>query len=245
MNRTTIEWTESTWNPVTGCDRVSNGCDHCYAERLAARLQAMGSKRYANGFKLTVHKDLFDAPLRWKSPRVIFVNSMSDLFHESVPTDAIKKIFHTMNLASWHTFQILTKRPIELLRCAEELNWTPNIWMGVTVESYRYVHRIDALRMVPAAVRFVSFEPLLSAIPKSVSLKGISWAIVGGESGPGARSMDQKWVTDLRGLCRRHRVAFFFKQWGGVNRKAAGRVLEGRTWDDMPEAPTGQGRMAQ
>ena len=237
MNRTKIEWTESTWNPITGCDRISSGCDHCYAERLAFRLQAMGSKRYRNGFHLTVHEDLFEAPLLWKEPRVIFVNSMSDLFHESVPAEAVKKIFATMNKASWHTFQILTKRPMDVVRLANDLIWTPNIWMGVTVESYRYAHRIDALRMVPAKIRFVSFEPLLSAIPMSTSLKGIKWAIIGGESGPGARPMDENWVTGLRTLCRKHKTAFFFKQWGGVNKKAAGRVLEGRTWDEMPTVP--------
>lgn len=234
MNRTRIEWTESTWNPITGCDHVSNGCDHCYAERLAARLNAMGNRRYANGFTLTVHPDLFRAPLQWKEPRTIFVNSMSDLFHESIPPEVIKQIFDTMNKATWHTFQILTKRPFELLRLAEELQWTPNIWMGVTVESYRYVHRIEALRNVPARVRFISFEPLLSAIPITTSLEGIHWAIVGGESGPGARPMDRKWVVGLRSLCRKHKTAFFFKQWGGVNKKAAGRTLQGKTYDEMP-----------
>jgi protein gp37 len=240
MNRTTIEWTESTWNPITGCDRVSNGCDHCYAERLAARLQAMGSKRYANGFKLTLHEDLYDAPLRWKAPRTIFVNSMSDLFHEQVPEDVIRKIFATMNAAFWHTFQVLTKRPMELLRHADALTWTPNIWIGVTVESYRYIHRIEALRMVPAHVRFVSFEPLLSPIPVETSLEGIHWAIIGGESGPGARPMERKWATDLKRLCRKYNTAFFFKQWGGVNKKAAGRELLGRTWDEMPLAASGR-----
>lgn len=234
MNRTRIEWTESTWNPVTGCDRISHGCDHCYAERMALRLQAMGSKRYRNGFQLTVHDDILASPLRWREPRVIFVNSMSDLFHEQVPADVIRTIFATMNEAHWHTFQILTKRPMELLRHAEHLKWTPNIWMGVTVESYRYIHRIEALRMVPAKVRFVSFEPLLSAIPMATSLQGIHWAIIGGESGPGARPMEKSWVTDLKRLCRQHGTAFFFKQWGGVNKKAAGRELHGRTWDEMP-----------
>jgi protein gp37 len=232
--KTGIEWTESTWNPITGCDRISNGCDHCYAERMAARLQAMGSRRYLNGFKLTIHEDLFESPLRWKEPRVIFVNSMSDLFHEDIPAQAIMRIFNTMSKASWHTFQILTKRPMHVMMLLDDLNWTPNIWMGVSVESYRYTHRIEALRAIPAKVRFVSFEPLLSAIPASTSLKGINWAIIGGESGPGARPMDPKWVTGLRTLCRKYGTAFFFKQWGGVNKKAAGRLLEGRTWDEMP-----------
>lgn len=229
-----IEWTDSTWNPVTGCDHVSNGCDHCYAETLAARLKAMGSKRYATGFDLAVHPEAFDDPLKWKKPRRIFVNSMSDMFHEKIPLDVIKRVFETMNRAYWHEFQVLTKRPIQLKRYAPELNWSANIWMGVTVESDRYLHRIDALRQVPAAVRFVSFEPLLSGIPESASLAGIDWAIVGGESGPGARPMETAWVHSIRNLCHRDGTAFFFKQWGGVNKKAAGRVLEGRTWDAMP-----------
>jgi len=233
--QTSIEWTEATWNPVTGCDRISHGCDHCYAERLALRLEAMGSSRYRNGFRLTVHEDLIDRPLKWREPRTIFVNSMSDLFHENVPADIIHRIFATMNQANWHTFQILTKRPMELLRHAESLTWTPNIWMGVTVESYRYTHRIQALRMVPASVRFVSFEPLLSEIPAETSLEGIHWAIIGGESGPGARPMDKRWVKNLKKLCRKHDTAFFFKQWGGFNKKAAGRMLDGRTWDEMPK----------
>ncbi len=236
--RTTIEWTESTWNPVTGCDRISHGCDNCYAERLAARLHAMGNPRYKNVFKLTVHEDLFEVPLRWREPRVIFVNSMSDLFHEAIPRDAVKRIFKTMNAASWHTFQVLTKRPFELLKLAEELEWSRNIWIGTTVESYRYVHRIEALRKVPAAVRFISFEPLLSPIPMATSLVGIQWAIIGGESGPGARPMEKSWVTDLKKVCRKHGTAFFFKQWGGVNKKATGRELHGRTWDEMPAAPS-------
>jgi protein gp37 len=204
---------------------------------MALRLEAMGSSRYKNGFKLTVHEDLIDRPLRWREPRIIFVNSMSDLFHEDVPAEVIHRIFATMNQATWHTFQILTKRPMELLRYAESLTWTSNIWMGVTVESYRYTHRIGALRMVPASVRFVSFEPLLSGIPMDTSLEGIHWAIIGGESGPGARPMDKRWVKDLKRLCRKHGTAFFFKQWGGFNKKAAGRMLDGRTWDEMPKMP--------
>lgn len=242
--RSSIEWTESTWNPITGCDRVSNGCDHCYAERLAFRLQAMGSRRYRNGFDLTIHEDLFDAPLRWKQPRVIFVNSMSDLFHEAIPSAAVTKIFATMNEASWHTFQILTKRPMHAMTLLDDLTWTPNIWMGVSVESYRYTHRIEALRKIPAKVRFVSFEPLLSAIPTETSLEHIHWAIIGGESGPGARPMRPEWAIELRELCRRHGTAFFFKQWGGVNKKAAGRTLEGRTWDEMPSLPEKEPQLA-
>ena len=229
-----IEWTESTWNPITGCTHVSNGCDHCYAERLALRLQAMGNHRYKNGFAPTVHEDLIEAPLTWKAPRLIFVNSMSDLFHESVPRDVVRQVFQTMNAASWHTFQILTKRPFEFVKIAGELQWTPNIWMGVTVESGRYVHRIDALRHVNAKVRFVSFEPLLSSIPEGTSLAGIDWAIIGGESGPGARPMEMEWVTGLKALCDAQGVKFFFKQWGGINKKRSGRLLQGRTWDDLP-----------
>ena len=229
-----IEWTEATWNPITGCTHVSNGCDHCYAERLAVRLQAMGNPHYRNGFAPTVHEDLVEAPLTWKSPRLIFVNSMSDLFHESVPRETVFRIFRTMNHASWHTFQVLTKRPFELVKIGSELSWTPNIWMGVTVESERYVHRIEALRHVPASVRFVSFEPLLSGIPRDTSLAGIDWAIIGGESGPGARPMKEDWVVGLKSLCESQQVKFFFKQWGGVNKKRSGRLLEGKTWDDMP-----------
>lgn len=238
--KSSIEWTESTWNPITGCDRISNGCDHCYAERLAYRLQAMGSRRYRNAFALTIHEDLFELPLRRREPRMIFVNSMSDLFHEEVPRDVIRKIFKTMNEAHWHTFQILTKRPTELLRIADQLTWSTNIWMGVTVESYRYIHRIEALRMVPSRMRFVSFEPLLTEIPQKTSLDGIHWAIVGGESGPGARPMDKAWVRGVKKLCRKHGTAFFFKQWGGFNKKAAGRLLDGRTWDEMPRLAIAQ-----
>ena len=238
-SKTSIEWTEATWNPVTGCDHVSNGCDHCYAERMAKRLEAMGNRRYLNGFRLTVHEDLFEVPLHWREPRLIFVNSMSDLFHEEVPFEAIQQIFRTMNRAHWHTFQVLTKRPMRLRQLAERLTWTPNIWMGVTVESYRYTHRIEALRSTPAAIKFVSFEPLLSSIPPDTSLAGIDWAIVGGESGPGARPMLPEWATALRDLCRKHHTAYFFKQWGGFNKKAGGRILEGKTYDEMPSTVAG------
>jgi len=203
---------------------------------MARRLQAMGSPRYKNGFGLTIHEDLFDRPLEWKTPRNIFVNSMSDLFHESVSLEVLQRIFDTMNRAHWHNFQILTKRSSELIQYAPFLKWTPNIWMGVTIESDRYVHRIRALRYVPAAVRFISFEPLLSAIPEDTDLSGIDWAIVGGESGAGARPMDPTWVTGLQTLCDTQEVAFFFKQWGGFNKKASGRLLNGKTWDAMPIA---------
>lgn len=236
MKDSAIEWTDSTWNPVTGCDKVSNGCDHCYAERMAKRLQAMGVERYTQGFRLRVHHDLIELPLQWKKPRTIFVNSMSDLFHEEVSDDVIHRVFDTMNRAHWHNFQLLTKRPFRMVKLAGELSWSPNIWMGVTVESQRYVNRIDALKRVPAAIRFVSFEPLLSAISEDTDLSEIHWAIIGGESGPGARPMSEEWVLGLRNLCRRYDTAFFFKQWGGVNKKKTGRVLEGRTWDEMPAA---------
>jgi protein gp37 len=194
----------------------------------------MGNPRYKNGFHLTVHEDLMEMPLRWREPRMIFVNSMSDLFHEDIHDRIIQKIFATMNAAEWHTFQILTKRPMEAMKYADRVKWTNNIWMGVSVESYRYTHRIRALRSIPARIRFVSFEPLLSGIPGETSLAQIDWAIVGGESGPGARPMKREWVLELQALCRRHSTAFFFKQWGGVNKKAAGRQLDGRTWDEMP-----------
>jgi protein gp37 len=202
---------------------------------MAARLKAMGSKRYRNGFRITLHDDLYQLPLSWKEPRMIFVNSMSDLFHEKVPSEAIKKVFQTMNEAHWHTFQVLTKRPAHLARLAPSLEWTPNIWMGVSVESSQYAPRIEILRGIPARTRFISFEPLLSSIPETISLQGINWAIIGGESGPGARPMEKQWVIGIRDLCRRHGTSFFFKQWGGFNKKAAGRLLEGRTWDEMPQ----------
>lgn len=234
MKESAIEWTDSTWNPVTGCDKVSNGCDHCYAERMAKRLQAMGSGRYTQGFKVRVHEDLLELPLQWRKPRTIFVNSMSDLFHEEVSDQVIQRVFSTMNRANWHRFQLLTKRPFRMVKLASELQWTPNIWMGVTIESQRYVNRIDPLRRVPAAIRFISFEPLLSPISPKTSLEGIHWAIVGGESGPGARPMALEWAKGIRELCREYDTAFFFKQWGGVNKKKTGRLLEGRTWDDMP-----------
>ncbi|GJQ21017.1 MAG: hypothetical protein HBSIN02_13720 [Bacteroidia bacterium] len=230
-----IEWTEATWNPVTGCNKVSPGCKHCYAERMAARLQAMGSFRYRNGFEITLQHDIVDLPLQWKQPRVIFVNSMSDLFHKDVPVDFIKRVFATMEKASWHTFQILTKRSDRLAEIAAGLPWPENVWMGVSVEANDYTFRIHDLQKVPAAVRFLSVEPLIGPI-KDLPLKGIDWVIVGGESGPGARPMKADWVRKIRRKCKLQRVPFFFKQWGGRNKKAAGRVLDGKTWDEMPVA---------
>ena len=228
-----IEWTESSWNPGTGCTKISAGCAHCYAERMARRLHAMGQPNYRNGFEVTCHPDALELPLKWKKSQMIFVNSMSDLFHRAVPARFIEEIFFTMNQARWHTFQILTKRADRLLQLAPRLKWTPNVWMGVTVENDKHVDRIDRLREVPAAVRFLSLEPLLGPLPK-LDLTRIDWVIVGGESGPGARPMDPEWVLDLRDQCLNAGVAFFFKQWGGVQKKKAGRLLEKRTWDQMP-----------
>jgi len=235
MKTTKIEWTDSTWNPVTGCTKISDGCKHCYAERMARRLKAMGLDRYKTGFSVAIHPEIFEAPLSWTKPQRVFVNSMSDLFHKDIPLKTIRVLFDVMNSAQQHTFQILTKRADRLFELAPKLIWGPNIWMGVTVESQRYVERIDALRNVPAAVRFVSFEPLLSDISLDTSLEGIEWAIVGGESGPNARPMKKEWVLSIRSICRRDHAAFFFKQWGGVNKHRNGRMLEGRVWDEMPE----------
>jgi len=228
-----IEWTESTWNPVTGCTKISPGCAHCYAERMARRLHAMGQPNYRNGFRVTVHDHAVRLPLTWKKPQTVFVNSMSDLFHEAVPADFIRRVFDVMRQAERHRFQVLTKRSARLAELAGLLPWPDNVWMGVTVESADYVGRIDDLRRVPAAVRFLSLEPLLGPLP-DLDLTGIDWVIVGGESGPGARPMDKAWATDLRDQCLRAEVPFFFKQWGGVNKKKAGRLLDGETWDQMP-----------
>ena len=231
--KSAIEWTESTWNPVTGCTKVSPGCKHCYAERIAERLRAMGQENYRKGFALTLQPQMLDLPLRWRAPQTIFVNSMSDLFHENVPLDYIQRVFDVMRRAHWHRFQVLTKRADRLAELAPKLPWEPNIWMGVSVESDRYRGRIDALRQADAAIRFLSLEPLLGPV-HDLNLQGIHWVIVGGESGPGARPMDAAWAKDLRDQCRRSKVPFFFKQWGGTNKKRAGRVLDGRTWDEMP-----------
>lgn len=230
-----IEWTNATWNPVTGCTKVSPGCKHCYAERMAGRLRLMGQPRYQNGFKVTLQDDVVELPLRWKKPRLIFVNSMSDLFHKSVPVEFIQRVFATMEAAPQHTFQILTKRSGRLLEIADSLPWPRNVWMGVSVESQEYTQRIADLVQVPAAVRFLSVEPLLGPIPH-LPLLGVNWVIVGGESGPGARSMERSWVVDIRDQCAASSVPFFFKQWGGVNKKKAGRSLEGRVWNELPAA---------
>lgn len=231
--KTTIEWTESTWNPVTGCSKISPGCRHCYAERMAHRLQAMGNPRYQNGFAVTLHHDQIELPLRWTKPQMIFVNSMSDLFHRDVPTEFIAEVFAVMQRASHHTFQVLTKRAKRLSSLAPALPWPENLWMGVSVETQHVTPRLDCLRDVPAAVRFVSFEPLLGPV-EDTDLAGIHWAIVGGESGPGARPMKVEWVRSLRDQCAAASVPFFFKQWGGVQRAKAGRRLDGRLWDEFP-----------
>lgn len=232
-----IEWTESTWNPVTGCTKISPGCANCYAERMALRLQAMGQSNYAKGFELTLQPHMIEMPLRWRKPQTIFVNSMSDLFHKNVPISYIQQVFDVMRRAHWHRFQVLTKRANRLAEVAEQIIWAPNIWMGVSVEHERQHHRIDALRKVGAHVKFLSLEPLLGPLP-GLNLSGIDWVIVGGESGPKARPIDPEWVTDLRDQCRFARVPFFFKQWGGKNKKKTGRVLDGRTWDQMPKVVT-------
>ncbi len=229
-----IEWTESTWNPLTGCTKISPGCKHCYAERMAKRLQAMGQPNYASGFKLAMHDPVLEKPLEWKKTQVIFVNSMSDLFHEKVPFDFIQKTFAIMRRAHWHQFQVLTKRAERLAELSPQIDWPENVWMGVSVENQEYVSRIDCLRLTGAKVKFLSLEPLLGPIHQ-INLAGINWVIVGGESGPGARPVMQEWVTDIRDQCVAAHVPFFFKQWGGVQKKRAGRELEGRTWDEMPE----------
>ncbi len=234
-DHTGIEWTDATWNPVTGCTKVSPGCKNCYAERLAIRLRAMGSQRYENGFRVTLQPDQIELPLRWRRARRIFVNSMSDLFHEDVPVAYIRKVFQVMAQADWHVFQILTKRSQRLAKISSTLPWPTNVWQGVSVESTRYLSRIGDLTQVPAAVRFISIEPLLGPIP-DLPLQGIQWVIVGGESGPGRRPMSPEWVRMIRDQCVRARVPFFFKQWGGRTPRTGGRMLDGRLWDDMPSA---------
>lgn len=228
-----IEWTDATWNPVTGCTKVSQGCKHCYAERMAKRLHAMGQKNYRNGFNVTCHEHMLDLPLRWRSPKRIFVNSMSDLFHPLVPVQFILKVFETMNDANWHQYQILTKRPERLLELEPSLDWAEHIWMGVSVEDERVVSRIDYLRQTRACVKFLSLEPLIGPLP-SLNLDGIDWVIVGGESGPKARPMQKDWVRVIRDQCLSRGVPFFFKQWGGVQKSRTGRWLDGRLWSQYP-----------
>jgi protein gp37 len=228
-----IEWTDATWNPVTGCSKISSGCKHCYAARMANRLQAMRQANYKNGFDVTLQPQMLELPLQWRSPKRIFVNSMSDLFHPEVPLPYIKRVFAIMHRAPWHQYQILTKRSERLLQLNDKLNWGPQIWMGVSVESEKHLTRIDHLRKTTAHVKFLSLEPLLGPL-RGLKLQGIDWAIVGGESGPGARPVDPEWITNIRDQCLGADVPFFFKQWGGVHKKKFGRTLEGRTWDQMP-----------
>jgi protein gp37 len=232
--KSSIEWTESTWNPLTGCTKISPGCKHCYAERMARRLQAMGQPNYVNGFELTLHEDALEMPLRWKKPQRIFVNSMSDLFHEDVPDAFILSAFDVMRRAFWHQFQVLTKRSDRLSDISPHLPWVDNIWMGVSIESQKYTYRIEHLRRAGAKIKFLSLEPLLGPV-RNLRLEGIDWVIVGGESGPKARPMEPAWVIDIRDECLEAGVTFFFKQWGGVRKKKTGRELEGRTWDEMPQ----------
>ena len=229
-----IEWTQTTWNPITGCTPISKGCDNCYAMHLSRRLQRMGNKNYANGFKLTTHEDMLEKPLTWKKPQMIFVNSMSDIFHEAVPLEFIKKIFNVMDKAYWHIFQILTKRSSRLSYVAPELIWPKNVWMGVTVESSEYTYRIDNLRSIPSTIRFISFEPLLSPITE-LKFENIDWVIVGGESGQKARQIEKKWVDDILFECQKKNIPFFFKQWGGINKKKNGRLLNGKIYSEFPK----------
>jgi protein gp37 len=234
MAQSSIEWTEMTWNPVTGCTKISAGCKYCYAEVMARRLHAMGIEKYRNGFKLTLHEDALQIPYTWKKQKVVFVNSMSDMFHKDVPLSFIQKVFKVMNENPQHTFQVLTKRADRLLKVHEQLTWTHNIWMGVSVEDERVMHRIDALRHTNARVKFLSCEPLIGPLP-NMNLQNIDWVIVGGESGRKARPMNEDWVLDIMDQCKAANVAFFFKQWGGTNKKKAGRMLNGKTYDEMPE----------
>jgi protein gp37 len=251
-DRSAIEWTEATWNPTTGCDRVSAGCDNCYALTLAKRLKAMGSSKYQNdgdprtsgpGFAVTVHADVLTAPLRWREPRVVFVNSMSDLFHARVPVAFVHRVFEVMLGTPRHTYQVLTKRASRLARLAPDLPWPSNVWMGVSVEDESQLRRVDRLRSVPAAVRFISAEPLLGPLD-AIDLAGIDWLIAGGESGPNARPVAEPWLRRLRDSCLAAQVPFFFKQWGGRTPKAGGRRLDGRTWDQTPASPSMTGSLS-
>ncbi len=235
-----IEWTEVTWNPVTGCTKISEGCKHCYAERMARRLQAMGVEKYREGFSVAVHEAALDAPLKWRRPRLVFVNSMSDLFHRSVPSAFIEAVFDVMNRASRHTFQVLTKRPRRAVALNKKLRWSPNIWLGTSIENERWLERLAVLRETGAQTKFLSLEPLLGPLP-GLDLRSVDWVIVGGESGPGARPMEADWVREIRDNCFQHDVPFFFKQWGGVFKKRTGRTLDDRTWEQMP-APVSRRR---
>ena len=237
--RSEIEWTEVTWNPVTGCTKISPGCKNCYAERMAKRLRAMGVDKYRKGFSVAVHESILGEPLQWRRPRLVFVNSMSDLFHKSVPSAFIEAVFEVMNRASQHTFQVLTKRPGRVAALEERLRWTPNIWLGTSIESERWLGRLAWLEEIGACTKFLSLEPLLGPLP-GIWLKGIDWVIVGGESGSGARPMEADWVREIRDNCLQSDVPFFFKQWGGVFKKRTGHTLDNRTWDQMPRRKVGK-----
>lgn len=234
MAVTKIEWTESTWNPVTGCTKISSGCKFCYAEIMSRRLKAMGQKKYRNGFELTIHPIVLNEPQQWKKPRTVFVNSMSDLFHEDIPDSFIFETFKVMHQFPIHTFQVLTKRAERLAILSESIKWTKNIWMGVTVESSEYLHRIDCLNYSGAFVKFLSMEPLLGPVT-DLNLKNIDWVIVGGESGPKSRPISEEWVLQIRDQCKLADVPFFFKQWGGRNKKKSGKLLQGEVYNEMPK----------
>lgn len=231
--KSAIEWVTATWNPLTGCDKISPGCKHCYAERMSHRLMLMGQPNYRNDFEVTLHEHMLEQPLKWKKPQRIFVNSMSDLFHKEVPFEFIARVFEVMRRCDWHQFQILTKRADRLEELSSGLPWPDNVWQGVSVENADYAFRIDHLRRTPAKTRFLSIEPLLGPIPH-LDLTGIDWAIVGGESGPGARPMQKEWVDEILAQCEQAGVPMFFKQWGGVNKKKTGRLLNDRTYDELP-----------
>ena len=232
--KTSIEWTECSWNPITGCTKISEGCRNCYAARMAHRLKAMGNIRYENEFEVTIHEDLIDKPLHWKKPKRIFVNSMSDLFHKDIPDEVIIRIFQTMNKANWHTFQILTKRSDRLAALSKKINWTPNICMGVSIENKETIFRAEHLKNTNAAIKFISAEPLLESID-DIDLNGIDWLIVGGESGPCCRPLSEEWVVELQNLARKTNTAFFFKQWGGINKKKNGSKLRGKYYKEYPK----------
>jgi protein gp37 len=231
--QTRIEWTSASWNPVTGCDQVSPGCAHCYAKTFAERWRNVPGHPYEQGFELRLWPDRLELPLRWRKPKLIFVNSMSDLFHEGIPTDMVTRVFEVMERADQHVFQVLTKRHERLAELASTLRWPDNVWVGVSIENRRFVHRADYLRKVPAAVRFISAEPLLGPLD-GLNLADIDWLIAGGESGARHRRIDSEWVRDLRDRCTTDDVSFFFKQWGGRSPRTGGRELDGRTWDEMP-----------
>ena len=233
MTKTKIEWTQSSWNPITGCSKISDGCLNCYAEKMALRLKAMGTKGYENGFEVTLQYHQLKRPLKLKKPQMIFVNSMSDIFHEKVPQDYILKIFGTMNKADWHIFQVLTKRPERLEELREKINWTKNIWLGTTIESNKYIDRVKFVKETQANIKFISFEPLIDSV-KDIDLSGIEWTIVGGESGSGSRVIKKEWIYEIKEKCDKLNIPFFFKQWGGTNKKKSGRLLDGKIYDEMP-----------